>query len=281
MEWFSGGGRIEACLKHAGDEECHPCSMISERCACGCDSSGHIVSARREDRGHARDTSAQGQAGRRGIVRSTHGLQGLVFFSGGGRGRLAQGRGPDGGFCCRWPICARSTVAVPYHLKSSAHAPSGPRSRRPSRWCVVSDLWCPCSDASASTAAHRPPSQRAARRQSRRPAAGMGARLNTMGFSGQASRLPAAQPSAPPHGRVGTAWRAGAGLDWPGHGARGGVALLRAGRRSARFFRAHPQCSVELAVRAGRRTWLESHRCLSRSLAFLVSSVLSAVSILG
>ena len=67
MEWFSGGGRIETCLKHAGDEECHPCSMISERCACGCDSSGHTVSARREDRGHARDTSAQGQAGRRRI----------------------------------------------------------------------------------------------------------------------------------------------------------------------------------------------------------------------
>ena len=80
MEWFSGGGRIDASLKHAGDEKCHPCSMISERCACGCDSSGRTVSARREDRSHARDTSAQGQAGRRVIVRLTRGLHGLVFF---------------------------------------------------------------------------------------------------------------------------------------------------------------------------------------------------------
>ena len=79
MEWFSGGGRIDASLKHAGDEEGHPCSMISERCACGCDSSGHTVSARREDRSHARDTSAQGQAGRRGIAPPSHGLQGLFF----------------------------------------------------------------------------------------------------------------------------------------------------------------------------------------------------------
>ena len=87
-----------------------------------------------------------------------------------------------------------------------------------------------------------------ARRQPRRPAAGMGARLGMVGSGGQPRRLPAAQPVAPPHSRVGTAWPAGAGLDWPGHGARGGVALLRAGRRSERFFRAHPQCSTELSL---------------------------------
>ena len=82
MAWCSGGGRIGTPLRRARDEEWRACSMISERCACGCDSSGRTVSARREDRSHARDTSAQGQAGRRGIVRSTHGLHGLLFFSG-------------------------------------------------------------------------------------------------------------------------------------------------------------------------------------------------------
>ena len=76
------GGRIGTPLRRARDEEWRACSMISERCACGCDSSGRTVSARREDRSHARDTSAQGQAGRRGIVRLTRGLHGLVFFPG-------------------------------------------------------------------------------------------------------------------------------------------------------------------------------------------------------
>ena len=80
MAWCSGGGRIGTPLRRARDEEWRACSMISERCACGCDSSGRTVSARREDRSHARDTSAQGQAGRRGIVRLTRGLHGLVFF---------------------------------------------------------------------------------------------------------------------------------------------------------------------------------------------------------
>ena len=125
-EWrgVQGGGRIGTSSRRARDEEWRACSMISERCACGCDSSGRTVSARREDRSHARDTSAQGQAGRRGIVRSTHGLHGLLFLPGGGRGGLAQGRGPDGGFCCRWPICAPATGSVPYQRKSSAHSPS-------------------------------------------------------------------------------------------------------------------------------------------------------------
>ena len=79
MACCSGGGRIGTPLRRARDEEWRACSMISERCACGCDSSGRTVSARREDRSHARDTSAQGQAGRRGIVRLTRGLHGLVF----------------------------------------------------------------------------------------------------------------------------------------------------------------------------------------------------------
>ena len=79
MACCSGGGRIGTPLRRARDEEWRACSMISERCACGCDSSGRTVSARREDRSHARDTSAQGQAGRRGIVRMTRGLHGLVF----------------------------------------------------------------------------------------------------------------------------------------------------------------------------------------------------------
>ena len=248
MEWFSGGGRIEACLKHAGDEECHPCSMISERCACGCDSSGHTVSARREDRGHARDTSAQGQAGRRGIVRSTDGLHGLLFFPGGGRGGLAQGRGPDGGFGCGAAIVPTEVGATCKRLSKTAQRPATSCSQAPfhlSRGCDL--LWAQ-PHSRASTVGHPPRSQQAARRQTGRPAAGMGARLDTVGLSGQSSRPPAAQPVAPPRSRVGTAWPAGAGLDWPGHGARGGVALLRAGRRSARFFRAHPQCSVELRV---------------------------------
>jgi len=82
MAWCLRGGRNDTSLRRARDEEWRACSMISERCACGCDSSGHTVSARREDRSHARDTSAQGQAGRRGIAPLTHGLHGLVFLPG-------------------------------------------------------------------------------------------------------------------------------------------------------------------------------------------------------
>ena len=92
-----GGEGVRVPLRRARDEEWGACSMISERCACGCDSFGHTVSARREDRSHARGTSAQGQAGRRGITPPTRVLQGLVFLRGCGHGRIAQGRGRDGG----------------------------------------------------------------------------------------------------------------------------------------------------------------------------------------
>ena len=77
-----GGEGVRVPLRRARDEEWGACSMISERCACGCDSFGHTVSARREDRSHARGTSAQGQAGRRGITPPTRVLQGLVFLRG-------------------------------------------------------------------------------------------------------------------------------------------------------------------------------------------------------
>ena len=151
-------------------------------------------------------------------------------------------------FAAAGPFALPPTKAVPFQRRSSAHLPSGPRSRRPSRLYLVSDLRYPCSDTSASTAGHRPPSQRAAHRQTGRPAAGMGARLDTVGLSGQSRRRPAAQPVARPHCRVGTAWPAGAGLDWPGHGARGGVTLLRAGRRSARFFSAQLGFPTHLSI---------------------------------
>ena len=125
MAWCSGGGRIGTPLRRARDEEWRACSMISERCACGCDSSGRTVSARREDRSHARDTSAQGQAGRRGIVRLTRGLHGLVFsraeamagsrkgegqmeaFAGAGQFALGRGR----------PSPCREEAAHARHLK--------------------------------------------------------------------------------------------------------------------------------------------------------------------
>ena len=149
-------------------------------------------------------------------------------------------------FAAAGPFALTSMKAVPHQRRSSAHLPSGPRSRRPSRLYLVSDLRYHQPLQVSCSLGHRPPSQRAAHRQNGRPAAGMGARLDTVGLSGQSRRRPAAQPVARPRSRVGTAWPAGGGLDWPGHGPRGGVTLLRAGRRSARFFRAHPQCVTEL-----------------------------------
>ena len=159
-----------------------------------------------------------------------------------------KGEGQIEAFAGAGPFAQPPPEAVPHHPRSSARSPSVPRSQRSSRLSIVSDLRSTSPHSRASTAAHPPRSQQAAGRQTRRPAAGMGARLDTMGLSGQSRRRPAAQPVALPHCRVGTAWLAGAGMDWPGHGARGGVALLRAGRRSERFFRAHPQCVTELGA---------------------------------
>ena len=130
----------------------------------------------------------------------------------------------------------------------------------------------PCSDTSASTAGHRPPSQRAAHRQNGRPDAGMGARLDTEGLRGQSRRRPAAQPVARPRSRDGTAWPAVGGLDWPGHGARGGVTLLRAGRRSARFF------SAQLGFPTHLYSYLNN---LRGALAHCRSTVDSAITVRG
>ena len=105
MAWCSGGGRIGTPLRRARDEEWRACSMISERCACGCDSSGRTVSARREDRSHARDTSAQGQAGRRGIAPPIPMLHGLASFPGSKHNRSAQRLVLGGGLGRRWPNC--------------------------------------------------------------------------------------------------------------------------------------------------------------------------------
>ena len=105
MAWCSGGGRIGIPLRRARDEEWRACSMISERCACGCDSSGHTVSARMEDRSRARDTSAQVQAGRRGIAPPIPVLHGLASYPGSKLDRSAQRLVLGGGLGRRWPNC--------------------------------------------------------------------------------------------------------------------------------------------------------------------------------
>ena len=105
MEWCSARGRIDSPLERARDEEGYHCSMISERCACGCDSTGHTVSARREDRRRARDTSAQVQADRRGIAPPIPVLHGLASYPGSKLDRSAQRLVLGGGLGRRWPNC--------------------------------------------------------------------------------------------------------------------------------------------------------------------------------
>ena len=129
-------GTFEACPRR----RMGGCSMISERCACGCDSFGHTVSARREDRSHARGTSAQGQAGRRGITPPTRVLQGLVFLRGCGHGRIAQGRGRDEGFGWLWVASARSKKIESPQRRCSAHLHVGAPRSKPSRRSLVSDF---------------------------------------------------------------------------------------------------------------------------------------------
>jgi len=107
-------------LRRARDEEWRACSMISERCACRCDSSGRTVSARREDRSHARDTSAQVQAGRRGIAPPIPMLHGLASFPGSKHNRSAQRLVLGGGLGRRCPNCTCTTRSPRSQLTARA-----------------------------------------------------------------------------------------------------------------------------------------------------------------